>query len=274
MAITMTPAQLQRLRELGGEMENEAFPDAETRDASFLKEADDLTRHNREGLRLRLAEDGRTSLTKAMDRLRGTLGGMGFFEVCTPHIISGEKLRRMGITEEHALNKQVFWIDRRSCLRPMLAPNLYAMMGQLGRSLPRPMRLYEIGSCFRKESRGESHLEEFTMLNLVECSPDSAPLERLKELAAAVMGGMELPYSLQETSSEVYGTTIDVEVDGLEVASGAVGPHPLDVKFGIKEPWVGLGFGVERLAMRQQGIEGIRRVGRGISYLNGYRIDI
>jgi len=41
----------------------------------------------------------------------------------------------------------------------------------------------------------------------------------------------------------------DVGGDGAEVCSAAVGPNPLDGNWGIVEPWVGLGFGLERLIM-------------------------
>ena len=50
----------------------------------------------------------------------------------------------------HPLNDQVFWLDKNSCLRPMLAPNLYDISKKLMPVIPLPLRVFEIGSCFRK----------------------------------------------------------------------------------------------------------------------------
>ena len=50
----------------------------------------------------------------------------------------------------------------------MLAPHLYYVLKDLLRLWEKPVRIFEIGSCFRKESRGARHSNEFTMLNLVE----------------------------------------------------------------------------------------------------------
>ena len=74
----------------------------------------------------------------------------------------------MGIGSGDPLRDQVFWVERDRCLRPMLAPNLYTVMRRLGRTWPRPFGIFEIGSCWRRDSKGGRHLNEFTMLNLVE----------------------------------------------------------------------------------------------------------
>ena len=88
------------------------------------------------------------------------------------------------------------------------------------------------------------------------------------------MSVVGVPYEKREESSAVYGSTIDIEVDGVEVASGAVGPHPLDAMNGVDMPWAGIGFGIERLAMMARGESNIRRVGRSLAYLNGARLDV
>ena len=76
------------------------------------------------------------------------------------------------------------------------------------------------------------------------------------------------------TESEVYGEMLDVEVGGSEVCSAAVGPLPMDGNWGIVEPWVGLGFGLERLLMAREGYANIERVGRSLSYVDGVRLNI
>ena len=81
-------------------------------------------------------------------------------------------------------------------------------------------------------------------------------------------------YELVRTESEVYGEMIDVEVGGAEVCSAGLGPHPLDGNWGIVEPWVGLGFGLERLIMAREGYPNIERAGRSLSYVDGVRLNI
>jgi len=80
-------------------------------------------------------------------------------------------------------------------------------------------------------------------------------------------------YELAHKPSDVYGETIDV-VSGLEVGSAAMGPHSLDANWGIFDPWVGVGFGLERLAMVRGGFQNIQRVSRSLEYLDGVRLNI
>jgi hypothetical protein len=74
--------------------------------------------------------------------------------------------------------------------------------------------------------------------------------------------------------SEVYGEMLDVEVDGQEVCSAAAGPLPMDDNWGIVDPWVGLGFGLERLLMAREGYPNIERAGRSLTYVDGIRLNI
>jgi hypothetical protein len=80
-------------------------------------------------------------------------------------------------------------------------------------------------------------------------------------------------YKLSSKSCEVYGETLDIMTD-TEICSAAMGPHPLDDAWGIVDPWVGLGFGLERLVMAKQGYRNIQRVGRSLIYLDGIRLNI
>lgn len=110
------------------------------------------------------------------------------------------------------------------------------------------------------------------MMNLVELGPDGDATGYLRSWISAVMDTVGLDYTLSREESDVYVETLDVEVDGVEVASGAVGPHPLDPAHDIHEPWAGVGFGLERLLMLRDGRSGTRKTSRSLSYLDGYRI--
>jgi pyrrolysyl-tRNA synthetase-like protein len=275
MSVVWTSSQSQRIRELGGEVrETEEFPSEEARESAFSVLVEKLQAHHRRQIREFTTNPRRHPLAELEDGLANMLVNNGFLEVKTPTIISYEALRKMGITKEHPLYEQVFWLDEKRCLRPMLAPNLYYLMRQLKRNVKMPLRLFEIGTCYRKESHGNSHLEEFTMLNLVELKPDIDAVDQLKKHIVSVMDLIGLEYELVSCDSEVYVTTIDVEVGGVEVASGAVGPHILDKAHGITDPWSGVGFGLERLLLMRSGDLNIKKVGRSLIYLNGARIDI
>jgi phenylalanyl-tRNA synthetase alpha chain len=160
----------------------------------------------------------------------------------------------------------------------MLAPNLYVMMRELGRIAREPVRIFEVGSCFRRESQGARHLSEFTMLNLVEYGAeyeDGGQVARLEELAAGAMDAVGIAdYTLERESSAVYGETIDIVAGGVELASGSYGPHALDAEWGVFEPWVGIGLGIERIALVKGGHRTISRVGRSISYIDGVPLNI
>ena len=277
MQIRLTETQRQRMRELNapGSLLEQPFETAQERDKAYQQMEKGLVEENRQHL-LRLRDtDRRPALCELETALVKALTSAGFVQVVTPILLSKGHLEKMSITSEHPLSKQVFWVSQNKCMRPMLAPHLYFLLRSLVRSWEKPIRIFEVGPCFRKESGGSEHLDEFTMLNLVELGcPEEGRHERLKELAHLVMKASGVkPYEIVTKSSEVYGETIDV-VSGTELGSCAMGPHPLDDAWGIVDPWVGLGFGLERLVMAREGHQNIQRVGRSLVYLDGARLNI
>lgn len=220
-----------------------------------------------------ISKPSRHCLTQLESDLAEVLKSKGFIEVRTPTIISAASLEKMTITPQHPLYKQVFFIDGKRCLRPMHAPNLYYVMRKLRDHTDGPVKIFEIGSCFRKESNSSEHLEEFTMLNLVEMGPERDATEALKEYIDDVMKVTGLEYELSVEESDVYKETLDVISNGIEVSSGAVGPHVLDAAHDVHEPWCGVGFGLERLLMLKNGKGSAKKTGRSLSYLNGAKIN-
>ncbi|PKM85844.1 MAG: pyrrolysine--tRNA(Pyl) ligase large subunit [Firmicutes bacterium HGW-Firmicutes-11] len=276
----LTQTQKQRLAELGAPESGiaAAFSDTASRDLFFKETEATLIAASKRRLEQLMSVDHRPILIEVEDRMsRWLREEMGFTQVATPVILSDVQLTKMSIGDDHPLREQIFRIDKTKCLRPMLAPNLYELMQSLYKVTKKQVKLFEIGVCFRKESQGAQHLNEFTMLNLVEFPsvPEGQQRERLTEIAKGAMkaAGLE-SYELEVTDSAVYGETVDIIVGEMELASGAYGPHPLDINFGIFDTsWVGLGIGLERVALALRGETGIKRVGRSITYLDGIRLN-
>ncbi len=274
MVVRYTESQIQKLREYGdGPVDLSEFSDAAERDISFTKLMAAEMSANDAAIRDMVSNPRGHDLVRLERELSNALVDAGFVEVRTPTIISKAALAKMTITEDHPLYRQVFFIDSKRCLRPMLAPNLYYYMRKLRDHTDDTIRFFEIGSCFRKESHSGRHLEEFTMLNLVEQGQIEDPVADLREFIDIVMDTVGMKYGTAREESDVYVETLDVEVDGVEVASGAVGPHILDAAHDIHEPWCGIGFGLERLLAMKNGKNSVRKTGRSLTYMNGRKID-
>lgn len=273
-----TKVQEQRLQELNAlkEQIEREFTDDEERNKSYQQLEKELTGHAKAELSEYQAKAGQPILIELGQKIADSLRSNGFAQVTTPILLSKGLLAKMKIDEDHALFNQVFWVDEKKCLRPMLAPNLYFLNKDLLRIWEHPVRIFEIGPCFRKDSQGGEHMQEFTMLNFVEMGlKEENCRDRLPELADLIMHTAGIYYYDYEIEkSDVYGETIDLVVNDVEVGSGATGPHALDRNWGITVPWVGVGFGLERLVMTIQGYNTVQKVGRSLAYLNGNRLNI
>lgn len=251
------------------------FSNEEERDKTFNEINKKLVRENIEKLMCLLTSKFRPTVRVIEDNIRDVLTSMGFTEVLTPTLISRSKITRMNIREDSPLWHQIFWVNHNVCLRPMLAPGLYTLLYKL-RKLIDTVRIYEIGKCFRKDTRDAIHSEEFTMCNVVELSPHLKGKEedRLKQIIESIMSKMGLRYELIKESSHIYGETLDVVVNEIEVASAVIGPVDIDKNWGIYDPWVGVGFGVERLAMVLTNANSIAKMGASTFYLDGVKLDL
>ena len=272
--------QQRRLGEIGASAEDVQadFPDEAQRNRAYQRLETRLTAAQQRRLAELRHGERRPFVLGLEERLAAALRGAGFLQVHTPIILSRVRLEKMGVFDGSIMEKQVFWLDAKHCLRPMLAPHLYEYMRDLGRFPERPLRLFEIGPCFRRETQGQRHASEFTMLNLVEMGlPEGTDLTaRLRELGALVLDAAGIEgWRMADEDSTVYGETLDfVDADGMELASSALGPHPLDAAWGIRENWVGIGFGLERLTMAATHETSMAKVGRSLSYLDGIRLRL
>ena len=276
-----TITQKERIGELNGnsEMMEMEFETMKDRDSTFRVLEKSMVKESRAQIKELLNEKHMTRTVAVGRDLEHWLMNEGFTQVVTPTIITRQMLAKMTIDESHKLSDQVFWLDQNKCLRPMLAPNLYVVMRELRRITNDPVKIFEIGSCFRKESQGAQHMNEFTMLNCVELAfvKDGEQLDELKRLCHASMKNLGIPeeeYELAIEESAVYGSTVDIEINGMEVASGSYGPHFLDSQWGVFDTWVGIGFGIERLTMALEKSKTIKRYGRSISFIGGHPLNI
>ncbi|RLB89093.1 MAG: pyrrolysine--tRNA(Pyl) ligase large subunit [Deltaproteobacteria bacterium] len=275
-----TPTQVSRFKELGIDPDiiHAEFSTPEERNKTFQKIEKKQVKDQREKLADLLTQTKKTQIQFLRERLEQTLYQLGFTGVSTPTITTKQALKKMTIDEDHPLTKQVFWLNDKQCLRPMLAPNLYSLMMDFGRLNQGPIRFFEIGACFRKESSGARHTNEFTMLNLVEMGiPEQDREERLNFLAKQIMKAAQIDdYHFETEDSKVYGSTLDVVAGPrhIEVASGAMGPHPLDAAWGITDTWVGIGFGLERLLMTSKGEMSIGKWAKNLAYVDGICLSI
>jgi phenylalanyl-tRNA synthetase alpha chain len=280
LSFQYTAEQLARLRDLEAEPDELGltFAEAAKRDKAFLASQKRLTGQARQKLDRAFQTGGQPLVESLSQALSDSLRSQGLVQVSTPIIMSRSRLVRMGLEDDPLLAQQVFWLDEKRCLRPMLAPHLYEFMLELSRiRAGKPFGLFEIGPCFRKESQGAKHSGEFTMLNLVEVGLELEDRERrLTELATLLMNRIGLSgWRLETVDSNVYGQTVDlVDGSGLELASCSMGPHQLDRDWGFSGTWLGMGFGMERLAMSLSGLDRLSPVARGLGRLLGIPLNI
>jgi pyrrolysyl-tRNA synthetase-like protein len=278
--IPWTQTQTQRLNELNapGSALKKTFDDEPAREKAYQALEKSLVTTQRRQLSEFQTMHRRPELCRLENKLAEMLTQDGFAQVTTPIIMSRGLLKKMSIDSKHPLNSQIFWLQDDKCLRPMLAPHLYYLLVDLLRIWKRPVRIFEIGPCFRKESRGSKHASEFTMLNLVEMgTPENTRKERIQDVGSRVAAAAGVKnYRFETVTSEIYGDTIDIVAgeDGLEIASAAMGPHPLDRPWKIHESWIGIGFGLERLLMASHQSRNLARFGRSLAYLDGIRLNI
>lgn len=279
MNVNFSQTQRERLKELGLKESqiNECFENLEAANNKYRKLEKEYSKKNRTVLKEFLNVEHETLVEKISSNLKSWLIKEGYSKVSTPTIINSRMLDKMTVTSDKPLRNQVFWVENNKCLRPMLAPNLYVVMRELRRITNDPVKIFEIGSCFRKESQGSKHMNEFTMLNFVNLGgvEEGMQMDELERMAKGSMEALGIEnYELQKESSTVYEETLDIVVGDVELASGSFGPHKLDANWGIFDTWVGIGFGIERIAYIKGGYETIARVGRSTNFLDGSTLSV
>ncbi|MDR0768212.1 MAG: pyrrolysine--tRNA(Pyl) ligase [Methanosarcinales archaeon] len=219
-------------------------------------------------------ENSREHMLAKLERdISAFLISKGFIEIKSSILIPEEYIIKMGIDKDAELSKQVFRTDDGKCLRPMLAPVLYNYLHRFDKVMPDPLKIFEIGPCYRKESDGSSHLEEFTMVNFCQMGEGSTR-ESLIQLIDEFLAHLGISYEIEGDESVVYGATVEVMHGDLELSSAVVGPVPMDMDWGVSKPWIGAGFGLERLLKVRHNFKNIKRGSRSEYYYNGIHTNL
>jgi pyrrolysyl-tRNA synthetase, C-terminal region len=266
----LSPSQKKRLEALlvadEYDLESDSLPEFEKLEKELValrkKELCDIYENSREHMLAKLERD-----------ISAFLISKGFIEIKSSILIPEEYIVRMGIDKDLELSKQIFRTDDGKCLRPMLAPVLYNYLRRFDKILPDPIKIFEIGPCYRKESDGSSHLEEFTMVNFCQMG-DGSTRETLVQLIDEFLTTLEISYEIEGDECMVYGATVDVMHGDLELSSAVVGPVPMDIDWGVNKPWIGAGFGLERLLKAKYNFKNIKRGSRSEYYYNGIYTDL
>ena len=196
----------------------------------------------------------------------------GFLEVKTPIIIDRKDIELMGIKPDDDQNYKLFKVDNNKYLRPMLAPGLYVYLKKLYRILKKPIKIFEIGKCFRKESDSSTHLEEFTMFNFCHMGNDCDE-KTLMNLIRELLSYLNIDYTIIKDQNQIYGNTIDIMYKDLELSSAVVGPVKIDINWEINQKWVGAGFGLERILKAKNNYINIKRSECSKNYYNGIYLN-
>lgn len=221
----------------------------------------------------RIYETSREDMLAALERdISEFLRKRGFMEIKSSILIPEDYLLRMGIDVKTDEDYKVFQTNGNMYLRPMLAPVLYNYLRRFDSILPDPVKIFEVGTCYRRESNSNTHLEEFTMVNFCHMG-EGATHENLMDLIDSFLTHLGIEYTTEGDSCLVYGNTVDVMHGDMELSSAVVGPVPMDIDWGISKPWIGAGFGLERLLKAKHGFKNIKRGSRSELYYNGNYIN-
>lgn len=267
---SFTPAQKERINELL--LPGEKIPFS-NKPLKFKEIESELVSKRRNDFKQMYENDREEQIAKLERTISQFFVDKGFIEIKAPIIIDIESVKKMGIDTDHKLSKQIFYLDNKHCLRPMLAPGLYQWLKNFDKILPDPIKIFEIGPCYRKESEGSQHLEEFTMFNFCQMG-SGANRENLLNHIDDLLKHLNISYKIIDDNCHVYGETIDIVHDDLELSSAVVGPVPIDMNWGIDKTWIGAGFGLERLLKVKHGYKNIKRASKSHSYYNGMSTNL
>lgn len=165
---------------------------------------------------------------KFKDKIANILVGFGLIEASNYHLIKGNILtKKMGI-EYPYVEVDGSVVSEYHALRNWILPGLMKTLKQ-NKHHDYPQRIFEIGTVFKKESKMETGIKEFTRLGMVSCHGE-ADYTEIRQIMDALLTTIGCDYDVIETNHDSFikGRVARVSVNGKNVAYiGEIKPEVL-----------------------------------------------
>jgi phenylalanyl-tRNA synthetase alpha chain len=156
--------------------------------------------------------------------------------------------------------------DSKKASRLLLRPQGTSISARTLYNLKIPAKYFSIARCYRPDSVDATHLSEFNQMEGIVCDLSITfrdLLGVLKSFAIEVAGASEVkfrPDYYPFTSPSVELSALHPELGYIEFGGAGIFRPELTAPFGIKDPVVAWGIGIDRLYMVNQGISDIREL--------------
>jgi phenylalanyl-tRNA synthetase alpha chain len=150
--------------------------------------------------------------------------------------------------------------------RLLLRPQGTSVSARTLYNLKIPSKYFSIARCYRPDSVDATHLSEFNQMEGIVCDPTITfrdLLGVLKSFAIEVAGATEVkfrPDYYPFTSPSVELSARHPRLGYIEFGGAGIFRPEVTAPFGIKDPVIAWGLGVDRLYMVNQGINDIREL--------------
>lgn len=156
--------------------------------------------------------------------------------------------------------------DPRKAARLILRPQGTAVSARTLYNLKIPAKYFCIARCYRPDSVDAVHLSEFNQLEGISCDPSitfRTLLGLLKTFAVEIAGATKVrfkPDYYPFTSPSAELSAYHPELGYIEFGGSGIFRPEVTAPFGISDPVIAWGLGVDRLYMVKRGISDIREL--------------
>lgn len=156
--------------------------------------------------------------------------------------------------------------DPRKAAQLLLRPQGTAVSARTLYNLKVPAKYFSIARCYRPDSVDAVHLSEFNQLEGISCDPSinfRTLLGLLKTFAIEIAGATKVrfkPDYYPFTSPSAELSAFHPELGYIEFGGSGIFRPEVTAPFGISDPVIAWGLGVDRLYMVKRGIKDIREL--------------
>ncbi len=157
------------------------------------------------------------------------------------------------------------WSSKKAS-RLILRPQGTAVSARTLYGLKIPSKYFSIARCYRPDSVDATHLSEFNQAEGIVCDPSITfrdLLGILKTFAVEVANATEVKFKPDYypfTSPSVELSALHPELGYIEFGGAGIFRPEVTAPFGIKDPVIAWGLGIDRLFMVRRGINDIREL--------------